>query len=117
VCAPDFQRLAQEPDGPFVPGRELKLPTGHHLIRRDRFVSNDIIGQLQHYELRFEEHKASGELMRKRTEAMNTRYTFRCELQLLLEREGLKVVAIYSDYDESSCDGKGEIIMVSRRPE
>ena len=47
---------------------------------------------------------------------MHTRYMFRYELQLLLERVGFEVIDIFRDYDENPYDGTGEIIAVTRRP-
>ena len=116
IYAPDYNKLAQEPDGLFVVRREFDLPNGHHVIRKDRFVRNDIIMQIQHTELLFEEYDTNGELVRKRTLPMNTRYTFRYELQLLLERVGFELVELFRDYDKNPYDGTGEIISVARRP-
>jgi len=117
VYAPDFALLAQQPNGPFVLRREFDLPNGHHVIRRDRFAKNDIVNQVQHYELQFKEYDAAGALVRERTVPMDTRYTFRYELQLLLERAGFEIVDIFRDYDKHPYDGTGEIIAVARRPQ
>ncbi len=116
VYAPNLQRLAQDSAGPFVVRREFDLPNGHHVIRRDRFVSNDLVRQISHSEIRFEEYDRAGRLVRERTLPMDTRYTFRFELQLLLERTGFEVLDIYRDYGRNPYDGTGEIIAVSRRP-
>jgi ubiquinone/menaquinone biosynthesis C-methylase UbiE len=117
VYAPNYHRLADEPDGPFVVRKEYDLPNGHHVIRRDRFVRNDVVRQIQYYEMRFEEYDSRATLVRARTIPMDTRYTFRYELQLLLERVGFEVIDIYRDYERNPYDGTGEIITVSRRPE
>jgi SAM-dependent methyltransferase len=117
VYAPDFGNLAQEPNGRFVVRREFDLPNGHHVIRRDRFVRNDVVNQIQHCELRFEEYDAAGALVRERRVPMDTRYTFRYELQMLLERVGFEIVDLFRDYDENPYDGTGEIIAVARRPQ
>lgn len=116
IYAPSYQKLAQKPDGQFVVRGEFDLPNGHHVIRKDRFVRNDIVMQIQHTELRFEEYDTNGELVRKRTLPMDTRYTFPYELQLLLERVGFKLVELFRDYDKNPYDGTGEIITVARRP-
>lgn len=116
VYAPDYRLLAQQADGPFVLRHEFTLPNGHRVIRRDRFVRNDTVSQIQHYELRFEEYEASGVLLRERTVLLYTRYTFRYELQLLLERAGFTVVDIFRDYDRNPYDGTREIIAVAHRP-
>jgi len=117
VYAPDYEKMAQPPNGPFVLRREFDLPDGHHVIRRDRFVRNDLVHQIQHYEMKFEEYDAAGALVRERTVPMDTRYTFRYELQLLLERAGFELVDVFRDYDRRPYDGTGEIIAVARRPQ
>jgi SAM-dependent methyltransferase len=117
VYAPDYHLMAQEPDRPFTLRRESVLPDGGRLVRSDRFVRNDLVAQVQHYELRFEEYDAGGMLVRERTLPLTTRYTFRYELQLLLERVGFEVVDVYRDYDKNPYDGTGEIIALARRPE
>jgi SAM-dependent methyltransferase len=117
VYAPNYRVLAQEPNGPLVVMREFDLPNGHHVIRKERFVRNDSVNQVQHSEFRFEEYDPSAALARERTVPMVTRYTFRYELQLLLERVGFEIVDIYRDHEGNPFDGTGEIIAVTRRPE
>ena len=116
VYAPSYRMLAQEPDRPFFVRRESPLPGGGRLLRRDRFVRNDLLMQVQHYEIRFEEYDAAGALVRERVLHLSTRYTFRYELQLLFERAGFEVVNLFRDYDKNAYDGTGEIIAVARRP-
>jgi SAM-dependent methyltransferase len=117
VYAPSYRHLALEPDRPFALRRESRLPNGHTLKRWDRFVRNDPLLQIQHSELRFDEYDAAGALVRSRTLPLTTRYTFRYELQLLLERAGFEWVDVFRDYDRNPFDGTGEIIAVARRPE
>lgn len=117
LYAPSFAFLASEPDRPFALRVEFDLPNGHHVIRKDRHVGCDIVNQIQHSELQFEEYDAGGLLVRERTVPLYTRYTFRYELQLLLERVGFEVVDVYGDYDRQPYDGAGEILAVARRPE
>ena len=116
LYAPDFAFLAGDPDRPFTRGVEFDLPNGHHVIRRHRSIQSDIANQIQHSELRFEEYNAGGLLVRERTLPLYTRYTFRYELQLLLERAGFEVIDVFRDYDRHPYDGTGEIIAVARRP-
>ncbi len=116
LYAPSFQLLAQEPNGLFFIRREFDLPNGHHVIRKDRFVRNDIVKQIHHSELQFEEYDCAGSLVRERTVPLDTRYTFRYELQLLLERAEFEVTEILRDYDKNPYDGTGEIIAVARHP-
>ncbi len=116
VYAPNYGMLAQEPDAPFILISEYELPNGHRVTRKNRFVKNDIVNQIQHAEIRFEEYDTGGALVRERTLPLSTRYTFRYELQLLLEQVGFQVVDIFRDYDKNPYDGTGEIIAVARRP-
>ena len=116
VYAPSFRRLAQEPNGPFAFRKAFDLPNGHHVIRQDRFVRNDLAQQVTFCDMRFEEYEAEGALVRQRTVPMHTRYTFRYELQLLLERAGFEVQDWYRDYARNPYDGTGEIIAVATRP-
>jgi len=116
VYAPSYRMLAEEPEHPFVLRRESQLPNGHTVKRWDRFVRNDPALQIQYHELRFEQVAGEGKLVRERTLPLNTRYTFRYELQLLLERVGFEVVDIYRDYDRNPYDGTGEILAIARRP-
>jgi SAM-dependent methyltransferase len=116
IYAPDYRLLAQEPDRPFFLRRETALPGGGRLVRSDRFVRNDPVAQVQQYEIRFQEYGAAGALVRERTLPLTTRYTFRYELQLLLERVGFELVDLYRDYDRNPYDGTGEIVAVARRP-
>jgi cyclopropane fatty-acyl-phospholipid synthase-like methyltransferase len=117
VYAPSYRAMAQEPDGPWVLGREFPLPDGHTLKRWFRFVRNDPKLQMQYYERRFEQIDAEGATVRERTFSMSHRYTFRYELQLLLERVGFEVVDVFRDYGRNPYDGTGEILAVARRPE
>jgi SAM-dependent methyltransferase len=73
VYAPNFRHLAQKPGARFVLRRELDLPNGHHVIRRDRHVRNDIINQVQYTEIRFEECDSSGVPVHERETPLNTR--------------------------------------------
>lgn len=86
------------------------------MIRRDCHIRNDVINQVQYAEIRSEEVDSTGSLVRERESPLNTRYTFRFELQLLLEHQGFEVVDIYRHYDRNPYDGTGEIIAVSRPP-
>ncbi len=115
VYAPSFEYLSQEPDGPFVTRHEFDLPNGPHVVRKDRFVRHDIANQINYSEIQFEEFDTAGELVTERTVPMDTRYTFRYELQLLLERVGFEIVDIFRDYEKKPYDGTGEIIAVARR--
>ena len=115
IYAPLFEQLAQPPDGAFFVKKEFDLPNGNHVIRRDRLVRNDIVEQIKYTEIRFEEYSPTGDLLRERTLPLNTRYTFRHELGLLLERAGFECIDFFRDYEKNPFDGTGEIIAVARR--
>jgi SAM-dependent methyltransferase len=115
IYAPAFEQIAQPTEGAFLVKHEVELPNRNHVIRRDRFVRNDVVDQIKYTEIRFEEYSPSGDLMRERTLPLNTRYTFRYELQLLLEKAGFECVDFFRDYEKNPFDGTGEIIAVARR--
>jgi len=117
VYSPSYRNLAQAPDAPFRVRREFDLPNGNHVVRSDRFVSNDPALQIQHCEIRFQETAPDGALVRERVLPMDTRYTFRYELELLLEQVGFEVTNVFRDYDRRPFGGNGEIIMIGRKPE
>lgn len=116
VYAPSFAKLASPPDDGFKVRKEFDLPNGHHVVRKDRFVRNDVVNQVSETEILFEEYDGSGRLVRSRMLPMDTRYTFRFELQLLLERAGFEIVDLFGGYDGRPYDGAGEIIFVARKP-
>ncbi len=116
LYAPDYALLAQAPEGPFRERRRFTRPNGDQVIRSDRFVRNDPAAQIQYYELRFEQFSPTGDRVHQRIVPLATRYTFRYELELLLEQAGLKVLAVYRDYGKNPFDGSGEIIAVAQRP-
>jgi len=116
IIAPDLETLARKPDGAFVVRREFDLPDGHHVVRQDRLVEHDVVQQIRRFEFKFEEFDSTGALVRERLIPLYMRYTFRYELQLLLERAGLALVDIFRDYEKNPYDGTGEIIAVARRP-
>ena len=115
IYAPNYEKMAGKPDQPFEYRKEFDLPDGHHVVRYDRFIKNDLQNQIQHFEIPFEEFDQTSTLIRERTLPLDTRYTFRNELQLLLEKTGFEVLDVYRDYDKNPYDGTGEIIMVAQR--
>lgn len=117
VYSPSYRQLAQTPDAPFKVRKRFDLPSGNCAVRSDRFVSNDPVAQVQHCEIRFQETTPDGTLVRERVLPMDTRYTFRYELELLLEKVGFRVTDVSRDYEKQPFDGTGEIIMVGRKPE
>lgn len=116
IIAPDLERLAQRPSETFAVRQEFDLPNGYHVVRKDRLVKHDVVQQIRQFEFKFEEFDTAGTLVRERLVPLYTRYTFRDELQLLLERAGLEMVEVYRDYEKQLYDGTGELIALARRP-
>lgn len=112
TIAPDLERLSQEPT-PFALQKEFDLPNGNHVLRKSRLVEHNFLQQVRHFEFRFEEYELAGMLVRERTISLYTRYTFRYELQYLLERAGFRVVDVFRDYDRNPYDGKGDMIVLA----
>jgi SAM-dependent methyltransferase len=117
LYAPRFSKLAQPPDEEFTFRKEYDLPNGNHVIQKRRWRGTDLVNQINTEEILFEEYDPDGELFRKRTVPLLTRYTFRYELQLLLEKTGYNIRDIYRDYEKNPYDGTGEIIVVAQRSE
>lgn len=116
VYSPNLEILARPPGSDFELRNEFVLPNGHCVTRRDRFVRNDFLNQINQWEMLFEEYDRDGNLVRSRLVPMDTRYTFRFELQLLLEKAGFEVQSIFRDYEKRAYDGTGEIIAVASKP-
>jgi SAM-dependent methyltransferase len=115
LIAPDLEKLTHSAVGPFELRREFDLPGGIHVIRKERLVEHDHLNQVRRFEFKFEEFDANGAILRERVVPLATRYTFRFELQLLLERTGFELVDLYRDYNGYSYNGTGEMIAVARK--
>ena len=114
LYAPSFKHLAQEPSEEVRRSREFQLPNGNKVVEKRRYIGVDLVNQLNTDEIIFEEYKGD-KLIRSRILPLITRFTFRHELELLLERCGFRVEAIYRDYDKNTYDGTGEIIAFARK--
>ncbi len=114
LYAPSFKHLAQEPSDEFSPMLEFTLPNGNLVVEKRRYMGVDLVNQLNTDEILFEEYRGE-KLVRSRTLPLTTRFTFRYELELLLEKCGFKTEAVYRDYKKNPYDGTGEIIVVARK--
>lgn len=114
LYAPSFKILAKEPSNEFRRVREFQLPNGNRVVEKRRYIGVDLVNQLNSDEITFEEYKGD-DLIRSRTLPLITRFTFRYELELLLEKCGYRVEAIYRDYNKNPYDGTGRIIAVARK--
>ena len=115
IYAPSFEYLAREPDIGQTLRNKFDLPNGHSVLRWDRMVKIDIAKQINRSEIEYEEFDAEGNFVRDKLIPIYTRFTFRWELQLLLERAGFEVLDVYRDFDKNLFDGTGEIIAVARK--
>ncbi len=92
-----------EPDGPFPANGELihqatwPQPGGGRILK---FVSGqwDAAEQQQHVHWIYDEETVDGQV-RRTTIPQIIRYTYRWEAQLLLERTGFDLTAVYGDYE------------------
>lgn len=114
TIAPDPEKLSQKPE-PLALQREFDLPNGNHVLRKVRLVEHDLVRQVRQFEFRFEEYDKAGELVQERTIPLYTRYTFRYEMQHLLERAVFEVLELFRDYERNPYDGTGEMIVVARK--
>ena len=73
----------------------------------------DLQNQIQYSEIGFEDFDQIGNLIREWTLPMDTRYTSRHELQLLLQKTGFEVLEVYRESAKNPFDGTGEIITVA----
>ncbi|HUV53617.1 MAG TPA: class I SAM-dependent methyltransferase [Candidatus Krumholzibacteriaceae bacterium] len=116
LYSPRLSKLAQPPEKEFSVRREFTMPNGNRVIHKRRFLGIDLLNQINSEEILFEEYDPDGGLVRTRIVPLETRYTFRYELELLLEKAGFEVQSIFRDYDKNPYDGTGEIIIVAQKP-
>lgn len=95
---------------------EFTMPDGRKVVRSFRIVERDYINQVQHLEMSYSITTPGGTTER-RADRFALRYLFRFEAEHLLEREGFRVEAVYSDYDRSPYGAKypGELIFVASK--
>lgn len=94
---------------------EFRMPDGRTVVRSYRIASRDYAAQTQEVEFTFAVTWPDGRHERH-TEQFSIRYTFRYELEYLLQCEGFTVEAIYGDYDRSPFGARypGELIAMAR---
>lgn len=116
LYAPRYSKLAQPPEEEFTVRKEYTLPNGNRVIHKRRWMGTDLVNQINSETILFEEYDPDGGLVRTRTVPLETRYTFRYELELLLDKAGFVVQSIFRDYEMNPYDGTGEIIAVAKKP-
>ena len=114
TIAPDLVKLTQKP-APFALQKEFDLLNGNHVLRKSRLVNHDFIRQVRQFEFKFEEYDQARMLVHERIVPLYTRYTFRYELQYLLERAVFELTNMFRDYERNPYDGTGEMIVVAHK--
>lgn len=95
---------------------EFRMPDGRTIVRSFRIIERDYVNQVQHLEMSYAITSPDGATER-RSDRFALRYLFRFEAEHLLEREGFRVEAVYSDYDRSPYGARypGELIFVASK--
>lgn len=115
IIAPELEELAQEIATDTVKRSEFRLPSGNRVLRQIYLQAHDSVAQVRHFRFKFEEYDRAGRLLRVKEVPVRTRYTFRYEMQLLLEDAGFELVDLFRDYERAPYDGSGEMIVVAKR--
>jgi ubiquinone/menaquinone biosynthesis C-methylase UbiE len=116
VFSPNLSILASPCDPEYKVEKEYGLPNGHRVVRKHRFVKKDFINQINEVEFLFEEYGQSEQIARQRVVPIRMRYSFRYELQLLLDKAGFEIESLFGYFDKRAYDGKDEIIFVAAKP-
>jgi len=116
VYSPRFSKMAQPPDEKFRIHKEYTLPNGNRVLNKRRWRGTDLVNQVNTEDLLFEEYNSQDVLVRSTVVPITTRYTFRYELQLLMERVGFRLKSVFKDFSKNPYDGVGEIITVAEKP-
>lgn len=104
------------PVGPeSAPEAEFSMEDGRRVTRRFRVAARDLARQVNDIELIYEVQHADGRAERL-VHAFPMRWIFRFEIEHLLARAGLEVIALYSGYDKSPFGSTypGELIVVAQ---
>jgi SAM-dependent methyltransferase len=115
VYAPRFDLLIHEKDEEYIEKNSFILPNGNSVKKYERLLVGDIPKQIQKSEYLFEEYNKNGEIVKKTTIPMTTRYTFLFEMKLLLEKCGFMTTNLYGDYDMSEYNGFKEMIIEAQK--
>jgi SAM-dependent methyltransferase len=97
---------------------EFTTPDGRRVVRKHRTLRRDAATQVNHYELIYYVTHPDGREERT-VHSFALRYSFRFEVEHLLERCGFRVEHVYEDYDrtEFGTRSQSELILVGvKRP-
>ncbi len=115
LYSPNFKRLSQPPEAEYRIHREFSLPNGNRVVHKRRFRGVDLVNQINSEEILFEEYSPEGRLIRTKSVPMETRYTFRYELELLLEKTGFRIQSLFRNFSKEPYEGTGKIIVVATK--
>jgi SAM-dependent methyltransferase len=112
LFAPSYQRLVNKQM--FSHLGTIDLPDGKKLSRTE-MVTHDHVNQVIHVERVYDLTDSDGVVHRK-VWKFPVRYLWRFEAELLLEKAGLEVEAIYGDYERSEFRHDGEMLFIAKEP-
>ncbi len=110
IFNPDLVRLAQ-PRATDIDPTLMLLPADGRSVMRTVDVRRDPVRQIQRLTYKYVWFDAKGNPRKRKTE-FDLAYIFPRELQLLLERNGLRVQKMYGNYDGSAVTGDSPRIIV-----
>ena len=98
------------------PDSEFSLDDGSRVTRYHKFVSKDLIGQINQMEMIYYVTQPDGQKERL-VHPFPMRYLFRYEAEHLLYRCGFKVLYIYADFKKKPFGSKypGELILIGEK--
>lgn len=111
VFNPNLRLLSEPVTDEVIHDTEFETESGQKVTRSVRFLERNLAEQVMHMELIYETEQGETSVHR-----FGMRYLFRYEAEHLLARCGLKVEAVYSDYDKGPFGSSypGDLIVVAR---
>lgn len=111
LFAPSYERLVNK--SMFNHLGSIETPDG--VLSRTEAVTHDHVNQMIHVERIYDWADKDGNLRRK-VWRFPLRYLWRFEAELLLEKAGLEIEALYGDYQRSEFKHQGEMLFVACKP-
>lgn len=112
VFAPSYDRLVKRSMFTYLGTHEL--PDGSKLSRTES-AKYDYVNQMISVEWIYDVVDTKGNLKRTLWK-FPVRYLWRFEAELLLEKAGLEIQALYGDYNRREFDHNGSMLFVTRKP-
>lgn len=112
IFAPSYDRLVKRSMFTYLGTHEL--PDGSTLSRTES-AKYDFINQMISVEWIYDVVDPQGNLKRTLWQ-FPVRYLWRFEAELLLEKAGLQIEALYGDYNRREFDHNGSMLFVTRKP-